>query len=84
VIRAAALAALLTLTPTAYAPLAHADGSTLRAVMNIELQVLDPQVTTATVTRAMGYMVYDTLIAMDQDGKCTRRCWRNGTSATTA
>jgi peptide/nickel transport system substrate-binding protein len=28
--------------------------------------VLDPQ---ATVTRAMGYRVYDTLIAMDQQGR---------------
>jgi peptide/nickel transport system substrate-binding protein len=62
--RRAALAALIALTPPAYA-----DQSTLRAVMNIELQVLDPQVTTATVTRAMGYVVYDTLIAMDQDGR---------------
>jgi peptide/nickel transport system substrate-binding protein len=63
VIRWTALAAILVLTPPA-----HAEESTLRAVMNIELQVLDPQVTTATVTRAMGYMVYDTLIAMDQEG----------------
>ncbi|HEY0185701.1 MAG TPA: ABC transporter substrate-binding protein [Rhodopila sp.] len=47
---------------------AGADESTLRAVMNVELQVLDPQVTTATVTRSLGYMVYDTLIAMDQQG----------------
>ncbi len=42
--------------------------STLKAVMNIELQVLDPQVTTATVTRTLGYMVYDTLISMDSKG----------------
>jgi peptide/nickel transport system substrate-binding protein len=48
---------------------ARADESVLRAVMNIELQVLDPQITTATVTRAMGYMVYDTLIAMDSQGR---------------
>ena len=31
----------------------------LRAAMNIELQILDPHITTATVTRAFGYMVYD-------------------------
>jgi peptide/nickel transport system substrate-binding protein len=43
--------------------------STLRAVMNIELQVLDPQVTTATVTRTLGYLVYDTLISMDSQGR---------------
>ncbi|HET6607218.1 MAG TPA: ABC transporter substrate-binding protein [Rhodopila sp.] len=42
--------------------------STLKAVMNIELQVLDPQVTTATVTRTLGYLVYDTLISMDSEG----------------
>jgi peptide/nickel transport system substrate-binding protein len=42
--------------------------STLKAVMNIELQVLDPQVTTATVTRTLGYLVYDTLISMDSKG----------------
>ena len=41
----------------------------LRAVMNIELQVLDPIVTTATVTRAFGYMVYDTLVSMDSKGE---------------
>jgi peptide/nickel transport system substrate-binding protein len=46
----------------------HAEESRLRAAMNIELQILDPHVTTATVTRAFGYMVYDTLIAMDQNG----------------
>ena len=40
-----------------------------RAVMNIELQVLDPILTTATVTRAFGYMVYDLLIAMDSKGE---------------
>ena len=57
-----ALLGLLLATP------ACAGESTLRAVMNIELQVLDPQITTATVTRAFGYMVYDTLIAMDAQG----------------
>ena len=40
-----------------------------RAVMNIELQVLDPMLTTATVTRAYGYMIYDMLIAMDSKGE---------------
>lgn len=37
--------------------------------MNIELQVLDPQVTTATVTRTLGYLTYDTLVSMDSDGQ---------------
>jgi peptide/nickel transport system substrate-binding protein len=56
------LAVLLTLARPATAE------STLRAVMNIELAILDPQVTTATVTRAMGYLVHDTLISMDSKG----------------
>jgi peptide/nickel transport system substrate-binding protein len=47
---------------------AAAGENTLRVVLNIELQVLDPQVTTSNATRAFGYMVYDTLIAMDQQG----------------
>ncbi|MGE0420074.1 MAG: ABC transporter substrate-binding protein [Acetobacteraceae bacterium] len=59
---AAALAAALFTAP------AHAEQKPLRAVMNIELQVLDPIVTTATVTRAFGYMVYDTLVSMDSKG----------------
>src|ERR1700722_174856 len=46
----------------------RAEESRLRAAMNIELQILDPHITTATVTRAFGYMVYDTLIAMDSKG----------------
>jgi peptide/nickel transport system substrate-binding protein len=59
---------LLALIAALWAMPAAAEETTLRAVMNIELQVLDPQVTTATVTRAFGYMVYDTLIAMDSAG----------------
>ena len=47
---------------------AHAEESRLRTSMNIELQILDPHITTATVTRAFGYMIYDTLIAMDSKG----------------
>ncbi len=41
----------------------------LRVVMNTELQVLDPHITNANVTRAFGYMVFDTLIAMDSEGR---------------
>ena len=46
----------------------QAQESRLRAAMNIELQILDPHITTATVTRAFGYMIYDTLISMDSKG----------------
>jgi peptide/nickel transport system substrate-binding protein len=46
----------------------HCEESRFRAAMNIELQILDPHITTATVTRAFGYMIYDTLVAMDSKG----------------
>lgn len=59
--RIAALALMLALPAQA--------AETFRAVMNIELQVLDPVLTTATVTRALGYMIYDMLIAMDSKGE---------------
>ena len=36
---------------------AQAGESRLRAAMNIELQILDPHITTATVTRAFGYQL---------------------------
>lgn len=48
---------------------ARAESQPLRVVMNTELQVLDPHITNANVTRAFGYMVFDTLIAMDSQGE---------------
>jgi peptide/nickel transport system substrate-binding protein len=42
-------------------------GSTVRAVMHSDLKILDPVWTPATITRLHGYMVYDTLFAMDED-----------------
>jgi peptide/nickel transport system substrate-binding protein len=68
VIRCLLLALLCASIIQALITQARAEEKTLRAVMNIELQILDPQVSTATVTRALGYMVYDTLIAMDSAG----------------
>ncbi|MFC3395341.1 ABC transporter substrate-binding protein [Brenneria rubrifaciens] len=40
---------------------------TLNAVMSSSLRVLDPIATTAQITRNHGYMIYDTLIAMDEN-----------------
>ncbi len=40
---------------------------TLRAVMHSDLRVIDPIITTAYITRNHGYMVYDTLFAMDEN-----------------
>jgi peptide/nickel transport system substrate-binding protein len=45
--------------------------STLRAVMAADLKILDPIFTTDTPTRNYGYMVYDTLFALDDNFKLT-------------
>lgn len=42
---------------------------TLTAVMHSDLRVIDPIITTAYITRDHGYMVYDTLLAMDSSFK---------------
>src|SRR5437899_8860423 len=49
------------------APVAHARrrGGTLRFVPHADLKILDPIWTTAYITRNHGYMVYDTLFALD-------------------
>lgn len=39
-----------------------------RLVMNTELQTLDPIITTSVITRAFGFMVWDTLVAPDSQG----------------
>src|SRR5215207_5533593 len=46
---------------------AEAQG-TLKAVMHSDLKIVDPIWTTAYITRNHGYMVYDTLFAMDDEG----------------
>ena len=42
--------------------------TTLRAVMHSDLKIIDPIWTTAYITRNHGYMIYDTLFAMDAEG----------------
>ncbi|QDL96221.1 ABC transporter substrate-binding protein [Rhodopseudomonas palustris] len=59
---ALALAASLTLP-------AAVDAKTIRAVMHSDLRIIDPGLTTAYITRDHGYMVYDTLLAMDSSFK---------------
>jgi peptide/nickel transport system substrate-binding protein len=44
---------------------APADAKTITAVMHSDLRIIDPEFTTAYITRDHGYMVYDTLLAMD-------------------
>jgi peptide/nickel transport system substrate-binding protein len=42
--------------------------TTLRVVMHSDLKIIDPIWTTAYITRNHGYMIYDTLFAMDAEG----------------
>src|ERR1700677_3391698 len=48
---------------------ALAAGKTITAVMHSDLRVIDPEMTTAYITRDHGYMVYDTLLATDANFK---------------
>src|ERR1700759_3808219 len=54
---------------TALTPAAYAAGKTITAVMHSDLRFLDPIITTAYIQRDYGYMVYDTLLAMDSNFK---------------
>ena len=46
-----------------------ADAQTLKVVMHSDLKIVDPIWTTAYITRNHGYMIYDTLFAMDEKGE---------------
>jgi peptide/nickel transport system substrate-binding protein len=48
---------------------AQASGKTIRFIAQADLRSLDPIWTTAYITRNYGYMVYDTLFALDKDLK---------------
>ena len=61
---AIALAAALALPMPTWAA-----GKTITAVMHSDLRFLDPIITTAYIQRDYGYMVYDTLLAMDSSFK---------------
>jgi peptide/nickel transport system substrate-binding protein len=63
---AAAAAALLVGSMAAGGP---ATAQTLRVVMHSDLKIVDPIWTTAYITRNHGYMIYDTLFAMDEQGE---------------
>jgi len=60
---AAAVAAIISLAGTAQAQ------KTLRVVMHSDLKILDPIWTTAYIVRNHGYMIYDTLFALDANGE---------------
>jgi peptide/nickel transport system substrate-binding protein len=46
-----------------------ASAQTIRAVMHAEVKHLDPHWTTADITQVHGYMVFDTLFALDDKGQ---------------
>ena len=48
---------------------APAGAETLRAVMHSDLKIVDPIWTTAYIVRNHGYMIYDTLFALDEKGE---------------
>src|SRR5579872_3476873 len=60
------LAGLLTLSLVP-AAVAQTSGKTIKFIPQADLRSLDPIWTTAYITRNHGYMVYDTLFAMDKD-----------------
>src|ERR1700738_2431170 len=64
---AAAVALALSLVPAT--GWAEAGPKTLRFIPQADLRSLDPIWTTAYITRNHGYMIYDTLFAMDKDLK---------------
>jgi peptide/nickel transport system substrate-binding protein len=60
---------LATLALTALTSPSPAADKTITAVMHSDLRVIDPGFTTADITRYHGYMVYDTLVAIDSNFK---------------
>jgi peptide/nickel transport system substrate-binding protein len=54
------------LIATAFAPIASAE-SVLKVVMHSDVKELDPIWSGAYITRNFGYMIYDTLFAMDEN-----------------
>lgn len=68
-VKAAAMAGALALV-SVHPALAQSEApaATLRVVMHSDLKIIDPIWTTAYISRDHGYMVYDTLLALDADG----------------
>jgi peptide/nickel transport system substrate-binding protein len=56
--------ALIPILALGFGQVASAE-TTLRVVMHSDLKIVDPHWTTAYITRNHGYMIYDTLFAMD-------------------
>ncbi|WP_207458239.1 ABC transporter substrate-binding protein [Azospirillum sp. SYSU D00513] len=65
-VRKSLLASLVALTAAVAVPAGAQD---LKAVMHSGIRVLDPIITTAHITRNHGYMIYDTLLGVDENMK---------------
>ena len=65
-LRTALLASCVALAGMTASPV---DAQEIRAVMHSGIRVLDPVITTAHITRNHGYMIYDTLLGMDENLK---------------
>ena len=59
-------------------PAAAQSNKTLRVVMHSDLKILDPIWTTAYIVRNHGYLIYDTLFALDDKLKPSRRWSKAG------
>src|SRR5688500_1557438 len=60
------LAALFAAASVLFIPAAWSQQKVLKFIPQADLRILDPISTTAYITRNHGYMVYDTLFAMDE------------------
>lgn len=65
--RRAAMLAVATACLTFGAGAALAQDTTVRAVMHSALRILDPIASSGSITRNHGYMVFDTLVAVDEN-----------------
>jgi peptide/nickel transport system substrate-binding protein len=69
VLQGAAVAGLFVLGTAALPAWAQSPAKTLRFVPQADLRSIDPIWTTAYITRNFGYLVFDTLFALDKDFK---------------
>jgi peptide/nickel transport system substrate-binding protein len=67
--RVVLVALLLAIALLPAASNARAEDRTLRVSLNTELQILDPIYSTVNATRVFAYMVFDTLVAIDNEGQ---------------
>src|SRR5438477_11545040 len=67
-LRSLAAVVVVALVVVVAAPAPTVAETTLRVVMHSDLKIVDPIWTTAYIVRNHGYMIYDTLFAMDAKG----------------